>query len=185
MMNNEERRNEFGRLLPDERMSDALISGTAVSTTSIKIVGPIELSDHLHVLSLGLSLLMQPPNMGTVLYRQLHTQISQFFNAFGALDRIKTTPIPFVYVVHLRTILILYLFGWNAMMVLINGWVAAIPALVVAWALLGIEAASVECECPFHFETNHLALGKTCIEVSHNVAQTIHPLFDPTLQPAL
>ena len=43
----------------------------------------------------------------------------------------------------------------------------------VSWALLGIQAASVECERPFRWDANHLALGRMGVVVSQNVGQTL------------
>ncbi|KAL7544045.1 hypothetical protein ACHAXR_013484 [Thalassiosira sp. AJA248-18] len=89
------------------------------------------------------------------------------------MERIAATPLPYIYVVHLRTFLLLYLFLWNLQGIDSHGW-ASIPALLAAsWALLGIEAAAVECEQPFQLHSNHLPLGKMCVVVAKNVAQTI------------
>lgn len=93
--------------------------------------------------------------------------------AWGAMERINATPLPFAYVVHLRTFLVLYLLAWNLEALAIHSW-GAFPALVVvSWALLGIEAASVECERPFRWDANHLALGRMGVVVSQNVGQTL------------
>ena len=54
-----------------------------------------------------------------------------------------------------------------------NRWKAIVPLFAASWALLGIEAAAVECERPFAWHSNHLPLGKMCIVISANVAQTI------------
>mmetsp|Transcript_9754 Transcript_9754/g.25949 ORF Transcript_9754/g.25949 Transcript_9754/m.25949 type:complete len:103 (+) Transcript_9754:149-457(+) len=99
------------------------------------------------------------------------------------MERINATPLPFVYVVHLRTFLTLYLLLWHLQAIAKHGWVA-LPALFVAsWALLGIEAAAVECERPFRWQANHLPLGRMCVVVSGNVAQTLRnvPLTRPRM----
>ena len=54
-----------------------------------------------------------------------------------------------------------------------NEWKAIPPLFAASWALLGIEAAAVECERPFEWHSNHLPLGKMCIVVATNVAQTL------------
>lgn len=54
-----------------------------------------------------------------------------------------------------------------------NRWKALLPLFAASWALLGIEAAAVECERPFQWHSNHLALGRMCIVVTDNVAQTL------------
>ena len=107
------------------------------------------------------------------LFRQLNEQIDTLTGAWGAMERINATPLPFAYVVHLRTFLILYLLLWYLQALAHHGW-GALPTLFAAsWALLGIEAASVECERPFRWDANHLKLGGMCVVVARNVAQTL------------
>lgn len=48
-------------------------------------------------------------------------------------------------------------------------------------ALLGIEAAAVECERPFSYRPNHLTLGRACALIAENVAQTLSDLPLPEL----
>ena len=45
--------------------------------------------------------------------------------------------------------------------------------LIVAWALLGIEAAAVECERPVRGCANHMPLEAFCAVVADNVRQTL------------
>jgi putative membrane protein len=117
-----------------------------------------------------------PSPKQAMLFRHLNEEIDVLTGAWGALERINGTPLPFVYVVHLRTFLVLYLLGWHSISVALNGWVSIFPLLIVSWGLLGIEAAAVECERPFNWNKNHLPLGKMCIVVSMNVHQTLDQL---------
>lgn len=108
-----------------------------------------------------------------ILYQQITDQINILCGAYGAMERIRNTPLPFVYAIHLRTFLILYLFLWNLSSVAKYGW-GALPFLfLLNWALLGIEAAAVECENPFGYNPNHLTLGKMAVVVATNVAQAL------------
>lgn len=108
-----------------------------------------------------------------LLYRQLNEQVDTLTAAWGAMERINGTPLPFVYVAHLRTFLMLYLSLWHLASIALNGWISIFPVLIASWGLLGIEAAAVECERPFHWNKNHLALGRMCIVVASNVHQTL------------
>jgi ion channel-forming bestrophin family protein len=112
-------------------------------------------------------------NIGPALFQQLNEQIDLLTGAWGAMERINGTPLPFVYVVHLRTFLLLYLFLWHVEAIASYGWIALVPLLLASWGLLGIEAAAVCCERPFQWNSNHLALGKACIVISMNLAQTM------------
>lgn len=108
-----------------------------------------------------------------MLYRHANEQVDALTKAWGAMERINGTPLPFVYVVHLRTFLMLYLTLWHLASIALNGWVSVFPLLIASWGLLGIEAAAVECERPFHWNKNHLALGRMCAVVASNVHQTL------------
>lgn len=108
-----------------------------------------------------------------MLYRQLNQQIDTLTGAWGAMERINATPLPFVYVVHLRTFLIMYLLLWHMEAIAVGGWYAVVPLMAASWGLLGIETAAVECERPFQWHSNHLALGRMCVVVAQNVAQTL------------
>jgi len=89
------------------------------------------------------------------------------------MERIGNTPLPFAYVAHLRTTLVLYLGLWYVSMLSRFGPVVLPGLLLTSWALLGIEAAAVECSSPFQRKPNHLRLGRACSEVAQCVAQTL------------
>jgi putative membrane protein len=79
----------------------------------------------------------------------LEQQLNVMMDMCGGMERIKGTPLPIVYVSHLRTFLLLtllllpYVFGplWR--------WTTIPLVAIAAFAWLGIEAASSEVECPF------------------------------------
>jgi predicted membrane chloride channel (bestrophin family) len=92
---------------------------------------------------------------------------------FGAMERINGTPLPFAYVSHLRSLLFINL-GFTFLPMLSRDGLFALPGyLVLCWALLGIEAAAVECERPFQRKANHLAFGRFATVVASNIAQTV------------
>ena len=118
-----------------------------------------------------------------MLYKQLNEQIDTLTGAWGACERINGTPLPLVYVIHLRTFLILYLMIWEMEAAASHGWVALPIVFAASWGLLGIEAAAVECERPFQWHSNHLALGKMCVVTSNNVAQTFRNIHGTSNRP--
>lgn len=110
--------------------------------------------------------------MAGSLFRQMNDEVDVLTGAWGAMERINATPLPFVYVVHLRTFLMLYLFLWHMEAIASTGWIALLPLQLASWGLLGIESAAVECERPFQRNSNHLPLGKAGIVVARNLAQS-------------
>ena len=71
------------------------------------------------------------------------------FDQCGAMERIKATPLPIVYVSHLRTFLLvallLYPYVWGYEW----SWSTIPIVALAAFGMLGIEAASIEVEQPF------------------------------------
>ena len=175
---------EVGTLLSDAQAETLLVDPTSG-------FAPIAVLDELRRLAVRAGR-PQPPvateggggsdsdsaEMRASVFRRLDAKIDTLTGAFGAMERINATPLPFAYVVHLRTCLIFYLLAWHLDALAAHGWSALLPLTVVTWALIGIEAAAVECERPFMWEANHLALGRMCVVVSLNVGQTLRTLGD-------
>lgn len=93
------------------------------------------------------------------LREELHGQLAFLALQEGALERLRATKVPEIYVVHLRTFLCLYLISMP--FVFVNRWgYGTIPAVAcVSFALLGIEGAATECEIPFQADRhNHLRM---------------------------
>ena len=190
------RRYEIGPLLSDE---DAMLvikeyddkdgMPTSDSTATRARDNPLVVLNRLHELAYdiayfayyytndGASFSFTPTPQGqALLYQQLTDQINIMFGAYGAMERIKGTPLPYVYAIHLRTFLLVYLFLWNMSSVAKYGWLSLPFLSLLNWALLGIEAASVECERPFDYNPNHLTLGKVCVVVARNTCQALKEL---------
>lgn len=163
-------RAELGALLTDAQAEALMLTGGSQPGD----VGPILVLNRLRQLSFQVAEELQADAaVRAVIFRNLSQQVDTLTGAWGAMERINATPLPFAYVVHLRTFLVLYLLAWILEALAIHGW-AAFPALVlVSWALLGIEAAAVECERPFRWDANHLALGRMGVIVAQNVGQTL------------
>jgi len=89
----------------------------------------------------------------------------------GALERLRATKLPQIYVVHLRTFLILYCFSIPFVYALNWGW-ATIPATAIAtFALMGVEGAAMECEIPFEANrANHLRMDQYCETIVNSCA---------------
>jgi putative membrane protein len=79
---------------------------------------------------------------------QMLTSISVLIDALTAFERIRNSPIPFAYSIHLKQTLLLYLLSLPFQLVPSLFW-ATIPAVMIAsFTLLGIEAIGAEIEDP-------------------------------------
>lgn len=102
----------------------------------------------------------------------LEEQLNVMMDEEGALERIKGTPLPLVYVSHLRTWLMLFLltlpYFWEASL----GYAIIPVECLAAFALLGLEGAASEVEAPFRKDrTNHLDMNRFCLTILSNILQ--------------
>merc|ERR1712038_1271281 len=87
----------------------------------------------------------------------------------GGLERVKSTPLPIVFVTHLRTFLMVYLLSMPYLYGHLWGW-GTVPAIsLTAYILLGIDGSASECESPFKRRPNHLAMENYCSNVLRNL----------------
>lgn len=107
-------------------LHDAIFSAQADATTSAPSDGP---SGHM--------------------YRMLLDSIRGMGVPLGGCERIQGTPLPFVYVAHLRSFLLVVLCAVPVVYGCEWRWATLPLSLGISFGLLGIEAASVECERPF------------------------------------
>ena len=104
----------------------------------------------------------------------LEQTLNRMIGNMGGLERVKATPLPIVYVAHLRTFLLFYLLSIPLLYGDSWGW-GTIPAVaVIAYALLGIDGAASECECPFdRTRGNHLDMDTYCLVAMDNILQLV------------
>lgn len=106
--------------------------------------------------------------------RMLESSIEKIISHMGGLERIKSTPMPVIYVTHLRTMLLLYLLSLPYVYGNSWGW-GTIPSVgVISYAFLGIEGAATECEKPFRYDRlNHLDMDNFCLQAIKNIEQLV------------
>jgi putative membrane protein len=100
----------------------------------------------------------------------MEEKINELINQVSGMEKIRSTPLPIVYVSHLRTFLFLYLMFLPYIWVDEWGW-STIPLMAfTAFALMGIEGAATECEVPFRKDrANHLAMEGYAMVLLNNI----------------
>ena len=84
----------------------------------------------------------------------------------SGMEKIRSTPLPIVYVSHLRTFLFLYCILIPYVWVTEWGWSTLPLVMFTSFALFGIEGASSECEIPLdRSRPNHLAMDGYCLVI--------------------
>lgn len=110
-------------------------------------------------------------NLDPMVVRQLEDQLAVLVNAQGGCERILKTPLPFVYVVMIKQLIMVYLLslpfvGGNA-----SGWWSPLLMAIIALALFGIEEASVETEDPFGKDMNCLDMETYALRIARDTGQ--------------
>jgi ion channel-forming bestrophin family protein len=101
-------------------------------------------------------------------------QLNAMMNEEGAMERIKSTPLPLVYVTHLRTFLILFLMTMPYVWVPSLGYSTIPLVMLTAFAMLGLDGAAEEVEAPFRKDrTNHLNMDAFCLTLLSNILQQV------------
>ena len=101
----------------------------------------------------------------------LDQNIQLLVDYLGGCERIRKTPLPFAYVVHLRRALVAYCFTLPFALVESFGWATLIDVLLVSYVFFGIEEIGVEIEGPFGFDDNDLPLEQICDTIQRNLSQ--------------
>ncbi|MEI8378785.1 MAG: bestrophin family protein [Planctomycetota bacterium] len=118
------------------------------------------------------SLLHEAQQQGVIDAIQLQSldqNIQQLMDYCGACERIRSTPAPYGYVVHLRRALIIYCLTLPLALVQKFGWESIIVTLVISYVLFGIEEIGVEIENPFELSINDLPLETICETIERDL----------------
>lgn len=99
----------------------------------------------------------------------LDQNIQLLVDYLGGCERIRKTPMPFAYAIHLRRALVLYCFTLPFAMVDTFGWTTILDVFALAYTLFGIEEIGVEIEGPFGHDDNDLPLEEICETIHKNV----------------
>lgn len=104
----------------------------------------------------------------------LHEAVDKLVDILGGCERILKTPVPLIYTITLKTLLIIYLLllPWE----LVNGltwWTGPILGFI-SFLVLGIDEIGSEIEEPFGHDPNDLPLDVICNTMFRNVEDLIN-----------
>ncbi len=108
----------------------------------------------------------------------LDQNVQLLIDSIGGCERIRKTPLPFAYVVHLRRALVMYCFTLPFALVDTFGWFTVVDVALVAYTYFGIEEIGVEIEGPFGHDENDLPLKDICDTIYKNI-YAMADLSDP------
>lgn len=101
--------------------------------------------------------------------QQMEQLVCVLIDQQGGCEKIKKTPLPFVYAALIQQLLLLYLYSLPFALIPKMGFAAPLVETVVALGMLGIEEAGVEIENPFGLDLNNLPLEKICETIARDV----------------
>jgi ion channel-forming bestrophin family protein len=104
-----------------------------------------------------------------IVLTSLDQNVQQLVDCLGGCERIRKTPMPFAYAVHLRRSLVLYCFTLPFAMVETFGWITVVDVLLLSYTFFGIEEIGVEIEGPFGHDDNDLPLEDICETIHKNL----------------
>jgi len=102
--------------------------------------------------------------------RYIHSLVTMV----GGMERVRATPLPIVYVTHLRTFLFIFLMSLPYIYGNAWDWWCIPYVSAIAFLLLGVEGAASECEIPFsNHRANHLNMSAYCLLALRNIQQLV------------
>jgi putative membrane protein len=107
--------------------------------------------------------------LSDILLAAVDANVQQLIDYYGACERIKKTPLPFVYVAHLRRTLVIYCFTLPLAVVAFYGWWTILISLLTAYIFFGIEEIGVEIENPFGYDVTDLSLESFCQTIAREL----------------
>jgi putative membrane protein len=109
----------------------------------------------------------------------IDTILRSMVESLGVCERIRNTPIPFAYVVHLRRALFLYLLTLPFALVDPFGWSTVVYTTLISYVLLGIDEIGVEIENPFGTDPNDLPLEELCATIQRELTSFVPKAIEP------
>jgi putative membrane protein len=105
------------------------------------------------------------------LVRHMEDQLSKLVDAQGACEKIRKTPLPFVYVVMIKQLILVYLLTLPFALGKECGWWSPVVMAIVALGLFGMEEAGVETEDPFGTDENCLDMETYTLTITRDTGQ--------------
>jgi putative membrane protein len=100
------------------------------------------------------------------IYGTAQSALLSLVDALSGLERIRRTPMPVAYSLHLSHILFLYLIMMPFQLIKPFGWEAIPVCFVTAFCFMGLEALGREIENPFGYDENDLTVELFCEEIA-------------------
>ncbi|KAJ1547703.1 hypothetical protein HK096_000994 [Nowakowskiella sp. JEL0078] len=96
----------------------------------------------------------------------LNNGIGTLVDMFTQFDRIKYTPIPLAYAIHLKQIVYLYILSLPFQLLITLNWTTIPVTFITSFMLLGVEGIGGQIEDPFDTDPNDLPFDDFCDSIA-------------------
>jgi putative membrane protein len=103
----------------------------------------------------------------------IYNQLQAFYDVLGACERIKNTPIPFSHSTFIKNFILMYTMTLPFGLVESFGYMAIPAAVLISYAMVGIEIISEEVENPFGLDINDLPTEHLSFKIRKNVYEML------------
>lgn len=110
-------------------------------------------------------------------------QLSRLSDAMGGCERIKTTPIPYPYILMLHRTVHVYCFLLPFCLVDTLGWFTPLAVCILAYTLFGLDALGEQIADPFDTQPNDLPLDAMCRNIEIAVLELLDEPSPTPLKP--
>ncbi|MGY1489250.1 bestrophin family protein [Methylobacillus pratensis] len=118
-----------------------------------------------------------------ILLAQMDRQLNQLSQVHGGCERIKSTPIPYPYILMLHRIVHVYCFLLPFCLVDSIGWLTPVAVCILAYTFFGLDALGDQISDPFDTQPNDLPLDAMSRNIEIAVLEMIGEPLPPALQP--
>jgi putative membrane protein len=135
---------------------------TKASKRILKIL-PVEIAYHIE------SYIYLQKDLPVPIVNPCYASLNSIIENFTSCERILTTPIPLIYGIHIKHVVVCYLATLPLQIIPTCGWASVIIVLLTSFTFFGIEAIPSEIENPFGNDENDLKLNEYCIQIQEEI----------------
>ncbi|KAJ3168996.1 hypothetical protein HDU88_001323 [Geranomyces variabilis] len=99
----------------------------------------------------------------------MNNALNSMIDCLTGFERIRGTPLPHAYGIHLKQTLFVYLLSLPFQLLRTGGWSTIVMCCLASFTLLGLEAIGGEIENPFGFDANDLPIDDICDMIQHEI----------------
>jgi putative membrane protein len=135
-------------------------------------------SDHkpnflLYRLNYHLGIMLRMHLIRPEMHRLLQPNLEHLTDQLGACERIRNTPIPLSYGLHLKRILFIYLFTAPIGFINQMDWWSIPTIMIIFYTMVGIELLGEEIEDPFGTDPNDLPFDEITAKIEANIDELL------------